>query len=179
MNVRRAIAALAAGAALAGGIVVTALPASAAPGDTTTTFSITAGVLSISVPASASLGSVAAGSASLSGPLGNVTVTDNRGGLLPLWTATVSSTDFTTGTADPAETVTKANVSYASGLATSTGLGAFTPQLGTALSTPKTAGNWVGVSGINTSTWNPTLTMTLQSGQVSGTYTGTINHSVL
>ena len=115
MRIRRGIAALAASAALTGGIVATAMPAGAAPGDTSTTFAITAGALSITVPASANLGSAAAGAASLNGTLGNVTVTDQRGGLLPLWTATVTATDFTTGGGSADEKVVKANVSYASG----------------------------------------------------------------
>lgn len=178
MHIRRGIAALAASTALAGGIVATALPAGAAPGDTTTTFTITAGALTITEPATANLGSAAAGSASLAGALGNVTVTDNRGGLLPLWTATVAATDFTTGTATANEKVVKANVSYASGAASQTGLGLPVVQTGVALSAPARALNFVGVAGTNSATWNPTLTLTLLSSQVAGTYTGTITHSV-
>lgn len=158
--------------------MATAMPAGALPGDTTTTFLLTGGALSITVPANASLGSTTAGSSSLAGQLGNVTVTDARGGLLPVWTATVTSTDFTTGTATADEKVTKANVSYASGGASSTGTGLFVGQLGVALSAASRASNWVGVAGVNSSTWNPTLTLTLQASQVAGTYTGTINHSV-
>jgi hypothetical protein len=178
MRIRRGIAALAASAALTGGIVATAMPAGAAPGDTTTTFAITAGALSISVPATANLGSISAGAVSLNGSLGNVTVTDLRGGLLPLWTSTVAATDFTTGGGSANEKVVKADVSYASGLATTTGLGVFAPQTGVALSAPARASNFVGVAGNNSATWNPTLTLSLLASQVAGTYTGTITHSV-
>jgi hypothetical protein len=180
MRRRTGFAALVASAALAGGLVaMAAAPAGAAPGDTPTTFSITAGALSITVPASANLGSVNTGASSVSGSLGNVTVTDQRGGLTPLWTSNVTSTDFTTGGASANETVVKANVNYASGLASSSGLGAFVPQLGVALGSAQRAANWVGIAGNNSSTWNPTLTLSLASSQVAGGYSGTINHSVL
>src|SRR5439155_751601 len=82
------------------------------------------GALSITVPASTvNLGSTAAGSLSY-GPaaLGSTTVADNRGNLVAVWTVTVSSTDFantTTGGSSADETVTKANVAYVSGPATS------------------------------------------------------------
>src|ERR1700710_101304 len=91
--------------------LLTAPSAQAAPGDTTVTFSILAGGLSISVPTSASLGSGAPG-ATLTAQLGTVTVTDQRGLLLSLWTSTVSSSDFKTGGGTAAETVTKTHVSY-------------------------------------------------------------------
>jgi hypothetical protein len=72
-----------------------ALPAAA--DTTTTTFTLSGGALSISVPASKNLGSAATGASSLSSQLGTVTVTDDRGALAGCWTATVASTDFTTG----------------------------------------------------------------------------------
>jgi hypothetical protein len=150
----------------------------ASPGDTNTTFDVTAGQLAISVPASAHIGSAAAGSATLSGQLGSVTVTDGRGALSAVWAATVSSTNFTTGTATSNETVSKANVSYSSGAASSTGTGAFTPSVAVSLAVPGTAGAWVGTA-VNQSSWNPTLTMTLSPSQVAGTYSGTVTHSVL
>ena len=179
--VRLGAAALTAAGALAG----LAPTAGAAPGDTTATFSITAGGLSISVPASTvalNTGTVNTGASSAAGQLGNVTVTDDRGALVATWTATVSSTTFTTGTATANETVALDKISYASGLASSTsGTGTFTPQLGVAMnadSTLRFAAKWAAGVGNNSATWNPTLTFTLLSSQVAGTYTGTINHSV-
>src|SRR5688572_3942694 len=95
--------------------------------------------LSITVPPSVNLGSVPSGSSSLSGQLGGITVTTN---LTPLtWTATVSATDFTNGSA----TIAKASLSYWSGPVTaSSGLGTRTPGqltalLAVSLSTPRTA----------------------------------------
>jgi hypothetical protein len=55
-------------------------------------------------------------------------VTDNRGALLGTWTASVSSTDFTTGGATANETIAKGQVTYWSGPATATsGTATFTP----------------------------------------------------
>jgi hypothetical protein len=172
----------------AGALGVLAPSADAAlTGDTTVTFTLTGGNLSISVPASANLSSsTATGTPSLSGALGATNVTDGRGNLVASWTVTVTSTNFTTGGATADETVPKANVSYSSGAATaSTGTGVFTPGVVASLSgtLPATqiGGAWAGVSN-NSATWNPTIGVTLlnanSTAAVSGTYTGTITQSV-
>src|SRR5919205_1164062 len=102
-------------AVLTAGIVLAATATTAAQAaDTTTSFTLGAGALAISAPATANLGTAATGTANLSASLGAVQVTDARGALLGTWTATVSSTDFTTGGVTANETVTKANVAYAS-----------------------------------------------------------------
>lgn len=162
-------------------------PAQAAPGDTTVTFNITAaagGGLSISVPASASLGSGHPGDV-VSGALGTVTVSDTRAALVATWTATVSSSNFTTGGGTAGETIAKSNVSYFSGLTTTVSglnLTIGTLQLGAlnaiALPAPATA---VAVSvgvGSNVVSWNPTVLVTVPGTAVAGTYTGTVTHSV-
>lgn len=156
-----------------------AAPAAHAAG-TSGTFTLTSGTLSISQPASASLGSAAVGSLTLSGSLGAVTVTDNRGALTATWTSSVTSTDFTTGGGTTFEKVTAANIAYTAGAATSsTGVGAFVPGTIAQMSntTAGTAGTWAG-TGNNSVTWNPTLAFTLSASQVAGTYTGTVTHSV-
>ncbi len=147
---------------------------------TPTTFLLAAGTLSISAPASSNLGNptVNAGDPSFSAQLGTVTVTDTRGALVASWTATVSSTDFTTGGGTSNEKVTNASVSYASGLLSTSGAGVFTPQLGATLSTSRAAATLTAGIGNNSASWNPTLTFTLQASQVAGTYTGTVTHSV-
>jgi hypothetical protein len=156
---------------------------SAQASDTTVVFTLDAGALTISAPASSSLGHGAAGTA-LSAALGPVTVNDGRALLTASWVATASSTDFTTGGGTPAETISKANVSYWSGPATSTtGVGVFTPGqltalLATSLSAPRTAFTLTLGVGNNSATWNPTLIVNLPSAAVAGTYTGTITHSV-
>src|ERR1700691_6390212 len=102
----------AASAAFALSAVLLSAPSASAA--TPMTFTLTAGALSISTPTlSVSLGSqVSSTSAStISGQIGTVTVTDQRGGTTT-WTASAISTAFTPGGGppDPAS-----NVSYAAG----------------------------------------------------------------
>jgi hypothetical protein len=140
--------------------------------------------LAITVPGSVNLGSVPSGTATRSAPLGTVTVTDDR--LLGVsWTATVSCTNFTTGGASAAETITKTSISYWSGPATaSSGLASATPGQLTSLqaqslSTARTAFSALGLSLVpNSTSWNPTIVITIPAAAVAGTYTGTITHSV-
>ena len=148
--------------------------------NTPATFTLMSGSLSISVPTGpVDLGSAATTASSLSGQLGTVTVTDGRGLLVATWSATVSSTDFTTGTATTHETVTKSNIAYSAGAATSTtGIGVFTPGVLANLSSAGTAGAWTVGVGNNSASWNPTINVTIPAGSVTGTYSGTITHSV-
>ncbi|MFI6850116.1 hypothetical protein OG535_00340 [Kitasatospora sp. NBC_00085] len=177
MRIRYSVAA---GAAM---VVAVAGVASAAPGDTTVTFSVSAGSLAITVPGSAGLGSGLPGN-SVSGQLGNVTVTDTRALLTAAWTASVTSTSFTTGAGTPSETIPTSAVSYWSGTATSTsGQGTFTPGQATAgqaqtLNTSRTAYTLTSGVGNNSATWNPTLVVAIPAGAVNGTYTATVTHSV-
>lgn len=187
MNARsRFAAAVAAGGLALAGIAGTAGSALAATtGDTTTTFTLSAGVLAITVPASKALGSVATGTATTASvQLGTVSVADGRGALLGTWTTSVSSTDFTTGAATANEILAKANADYWSGAATSTtGVGTFTPgQLLVAnkvtLASSRTAFVATVVVGNNTAAWNPTVNVNIPAASVAGDYTGTITHSV-
>jgi hypothetical protein len=178
---RKRLALVALTAATAGSLVVVAAPADAAQG---VTFSLTAGSLTVSDPANTSLGSAATGTATITAQLGHVTVTDSRGALNGTWTATVSSTDFTTGGATSSETISKANIDYWSGAATSSsGTAVLLPgQLlvanKQALSASRTAFSASAVIGNNTAVWNPTVIVNVPSAAVAGTYSGTITHSV-
>ncbi|WP_405146600.1 hypothetical protein OG589_05090 [Sphaerisporangium sp. NBC_01403] len=166
-----------AAAAGLGLVAATALPAMAV--DTTVTFAITTAGLTISAPGSANIGSVASGSASISGQIGPVTVTDLRGTLNGSWTATVIGTDFTTGGGTGPETIPDINVSYSPGPATATtGTGTFTPGPGGIINVPRVAFTGTALTGNNTATWDPTLTVTIPAAAVAGTYTGTVTHSV-
>jgi len=182
VNIRSKLATIALSTGLAAGVI--AGPAQAVAGDTIATFTITAGTLSISVPASTvalSTGTVNTGASSASALLGNVTVADTRGALVNTWTTTVSSSTFVLPGATPTsnETVAKANVAYSSGASTAhTGLGAFVPGTLAGLGSAGTGASYTGAAGNSSTTWDPTLTFTLLSSQVAGTYTGTINHSV-
>jgi hypothetical protein len=171
-------------AGVATGVAVVPTAGAATTGNTTATFTLSAagGGLAITVPASTvALATVSTGATSASGSLGTVTVTDTRAALAATWTTTVSSTTFTTGGASANETVALADVGYASGAGTaaSGNIGAFVPLVNTPMSALAAARTmtWAGV-GNNTVSWNPTVTFTLLTSQVAGTYTGTITHSV-
>lgn len=171
--IHRRAAALAATSAVALALAGVHAPADAA--DTTTTFTITAaGGLSISAPGSADLGSVSSGAASVSGSLGTVTVTDQRGLILGNWTATASSTDFAHGS-DSSHDIAKAGAVYAAGAVG--GDGGAVAGVGGSLALPVIAALRVG-AGNNTVTWDPTVTVGLSPTAVVGTYTATITHSV-
>jgi hypothetical protein len=167
-------------------VVIAALGAIAIPAHgatTSTTFALTAGTLSISTPSSKVLGTAATTGSTISAQLGTVTVTDERGTTLGSWTATVSSSDFTTGGATANETIAKASVDYWSGSATTSGTGTFTPgQLlaanKQALSASRTAYAATVLVGNNTAAWNPTVILNIPASAVAGDYTGTITHSV-
>jgi hypothetical protein len=160
--------------ALATLVAATALPAGSA---TPATFELTSGTLGISAPTgSVSLGSqvAATSSSTISGSLGVVTVSDQRGGATS-WTASVISTAFTppSGPADPAS-----NVSYAAGAITASA---------TVTPTAVPAPNLTGVStvvtgastGISSASWNPTLSVLVPANFAPGLYSATITHSVV
>jgi hypothetical protein len=143
---------------------------------TPASFTLTAGALSISAPTgSVSLGSQIASTTSttISGPLGVVTVSDQRGGSTS-WTASVISTAFTptAGPADPAS-----NVSYSSG-----GITASAGVTATAVA----AGDLTGVvsvvtgasTGISSASWNPSISVFVPANFAPGVYTATVTHSV-
>ncbi|MFZ0666006.1 MAG: hypothetical protein WAM97_09630 [Acidimicrobiales bacterium] len=156
--------------------LATALPASPAGAATPASFTLTAGALSISAPTvGVSLGSqvASANATTMSGQLGSVTVTDQRGGTTS-WTASVISTAFTptAGPADPAS-----NVSYAAGTISDSA---------TVVATAVAASDLTGVStvvtgtstGISTATWDPTITVIVPADYAPGVYSATITHSV-
>jgi hypothetical protein len=143
---------------------------------TPATFTLTAGALSISAPtAGVSLGSQVASttSSTISGSLGVVTVTDQRGGTTT-WTASAISTAFTppAGPADPAS-----NVSYGSGTITVSA---------TVVATEVDETNLTGLStvvtgastGISTASWNPTISVVVPANYAPGVYSATVTHSV-
>jgi hypothetical protein len=179
---KQLIALVIAGTAAAG---IFAAPAAQA-GDTDTTFTLSAaGGLEISAPTDTELSAgTATNAGTLTAQLGAVSVSDQRGSLLGAWTASVTSTDFTTGDATANETIAKANVSYWSGAATaSSGVAVFAPgQLlaanKVALSASRTAFAATAAVGNNTATWNPTIVVTIPSTAVVGEYAGTITHSL-
>jgi hypothetical protein len=96
------------------------------------------------------------------------------------WTATVSSTDFTTGGGSPAETIPASDATYGiTGLAGATGLAIFTNVIAVSLSgSPQAVVSASTVNGNTAVTWDPTIQVAVPAGAIGGTYTATITHSV-
>jgi hypothetical protein len=156
----------------AAGVLAVAGPASAAP--STATFQVTGGTLDIAVPASVNLGSVTASSAAQSltnVALGAVTVTDGRG-VSSGWVATASATDFTGPQTLAGASVYRPTVASATN---ATVTAAADQTLTTSAATVQTATLAVGV---NSATWNPTVTVTIPANALAGTYSSTITQSV-
>jgi uncharacterized repeat protein (TIGR01451 family) len=142
------------------------------------TVGVVIGVLSITAPDGADLGTSAPGGTA-SGTLGPVQVTDDRNGFAG-WTATVSATDFTTGGGSAAETIPAADVRYLiSGFTSTAGSATFTRTPETVLSNAAQAVvTATSVRGDNSAAWSPVIQVSVPSGAVAGIYTGTITHSV-
>jgi hypothetical protein len=135
---------------------------------------VVAGILSVSVQPTATLPAATAGSATLRGQLGTVLVTDTRTPSTT-WSASSTSTTFVGSTGSVSTGVT-----YNAGAFALTG-GPITMAPALTVSLRDTAAVVVratSVSGKNTASWNPTLTVSLPSDALAGVYTGTINTSV-
>jgi hypothetical protein len=170
-----ALAPAAASAATAGPVMRAAPPG----GDpsTTVTFAVTSGLLTMTAPTAASLGSGAPGG-TISAPLGTVQVTDNRALLNASWAVTASSSNFTTGTATTAETIPAGDATYAPGAVTTTGTITVAPSTITLSNSPQTVMAASSGNGDNTASWNPTIAVAVPAAAVTGTYTATLTHSV-
>jgi hypothetical protein len=149
-------------------------------GATGMSVTITGGVLAITVPGSAgSLGTLAnaVGGGTISGPLGQVQVTDARSAAAGSgWVASAISTAFT----PPAgPTIAASAVSYTAGVITKTGTATFTANDPGDLTGVSAAVTATGITGDNSATWNPTITVTVPGGKAAGVYTATITHSLV
>jgi hypothetical protein len=148
--------------------------------DTIVTFTVTVGMLSMTVPGSANLSSAAPGGIA-SGSLGAVTVTDNRALLSAAWIVTAAETDFLTGTHTPAETIPAADASYDPGTITThgtiTAAAASAPPIALANGAVPVVDGTAGV-GDNSATWDPTIAVAIPANAVGGNYTGTLTQSV-
>ena len=164
--------------ALSAASLACALPAMADSG-TTATVTITGGALSITVPTTAgSLGSQrnAVGGETISGPLGQVQVSDARSAAAGSgWVATVISSAFTPP-AGPA--IAASAISYAAGTIAKVGTATFVDNGPADLTGVSSAVTASGITGDNSATWNPTITVAVPGGMAAGTYSATITHSV-
>jgi hypothetical protein len=157
-----------------------AVPASAGPGQSTATITVTGGSLSITVPTDAgNLGSrpdsVLGGT--VSGPLGEVQVNDARSPAAGSgWVMSVISTAFTPPSG-PA--IAASAVSYVAGTITKVGTATYTANDPPNLTGVAPAVTATGITGNNSATWNPTITVTVPGGMASNIYSATITHSVV
>jgi len=167
--------ALAGSAALVG---VTAVPAFAATtDDTTTTVTVTPGVLSITVPADATLSTGVPGADSTIN-LTDTEVTDARAGTVN-WTATVTLPALEGDAVDSTETIPTTGATYLADTATLTGSPTLEdPATLTDLSTAKTSQATTAVSGNNSASWTATLTVPIPDQVLADTYSGTLTQSV-
>ncbi|MDT7745165.1 MAG: hypothetical protein QOE59_4243 [Actinomycetota bacterium] len=176
---RNIVVVTAAAAALTLGAAAPAFAAGS--GGTGTTFALTGGALSITVPATSNLGTQATGATTtISGALGAVQVTDARGLLAANWNSTAATTAFTTGGGTAAETVPASAATYTPGATTArSGLATFAPGPGGVMTASQPA--YVETLGVgnNSATWDPTIAVAVPAGAVAGTYSATLTHSVL
>jgi hypothetical protein len=157
------------------------LPAAvAAPGVTAATITVQGGALLIAVPADAgNLGtrSNSVDGGTISGVLGLVAVSDARSAAAGSgWVASVISSAFTpaSGPAIPASAV-----SYVAGPITKVGTATFTANDPASLTGVAPAVTATGITGDNSATWSPTITVTVPGGMAAGVYSATITHSVV
>jgi Bacterial Ig-like domain (group 3)/SdrD B-like domain len=137
--------------------------------DTTITFTVTSGALSLSAPVSANLGSGAPGT-TIQAAIGPMTLTDDRALQSASWTVTAAQTDFTSGT----NTIPATDVSYNPGSITTTGTITVTPTNVTLSNSPQTVVTGSSGVGDNTASWNPTVSVAVPANAAAGTYTGTL-----
>ncbi|GIF73655.1 hypothetical protein [Asanoa siamensis] len=168
--------------AVAAALGIGAAPAVAADSSapTTVTFAVTAGGLTITAPATAALGSGVTGG-TITGNLGMVRVTDQRGLLAFSWTASVASTTYVTGAGGAGQVIQPSAVTYTSPALPTIVSGVPVPVKNLLLTTLTTAPQTVYTAtglGSNAVEWNPSLTVAVPAGAVAGNYTGTVTHSV-
>ncbi|MFH8387377.1 hypothetical protein ACH4E7_41835 [Kitasatospora sp. NPDC018058] len=140
---------------------------------TTVTFTVTSGALTLSVPASATLGSGAPGT-TISAPIGPCTVIDDRALASASWTVMAAETNFANG----ASTIPATNATYSAGTVTTTGTITVTPTNVTLSNAAQTVLTGSGGVGDNTASWDPTVAVNVPASAVAGTYTGTLTQSV-
>jgi hypothetical protein len=155
-----------------------AQPASA---DTTAaTVTVTGGSLSISAPANAgNLGTRAntVTSGTISGSLGQVQVLDARAPIAGSgWVASVISSAFTPPTG-PA--IAASAVGYTAGSITKVGTAVYTANDPGDLTGVSPAVTATAITGDNSATWNPTISVLVPGGMAAGVYSATITHSVV
>jgi hypothetical protein len=149
-------------------------------GASTATVTVQGGFLGITVPTDAgNLGTSVntVSGESIGGPLGQVQVSDARSAAAgSTWTASAISTAFTppAGPAIPASAV-----SYTAGTITKVGTATYAANDPTNLTGVAPVVTATGITGDNSATWTPTITVSVPGGMAAGVYSATITHSVV
>jgi hypothetical protein len=143
------------------------------------TITVTGGALEISVPAGpVSLGSIVntVEGGTVGGQLGVVQVSDARSAAAGSgWVASSISTAFTPP-AGPA--IAASAVGYTAGSITKVGTATYTANDPADLTGVIAVVTATGITGDNSASWNPTITVTVPGGMAAGEYSATITHSV-
>lgn len=168
-------------------VMLAAFAAAAAPASANSvTFTLTTGALGITQPSTtATLTGAALGTSgtTMTGTLGETVVSDQRGGTLGWESKITGGTALTNGTT----TIDWANVKAFIPTGGITTTGTVTASQGTYLlatsglalsTTAQTLVTGTLVSGANTATFNPNLSIAVPSTATGGTYTGTITQTV-
>jgi len=148
---------------------------------TTATVTITGGVLAINVSGASAgnLGtqSTTASEGVISGRLGQVQVIDARSAAAGSgWVASAVSTAF----APPSgPELAGSLVSYAAGPIDKVGTATYEANDPSGLTTVRAVVTATEITGDNTATWTPTISVTIPGGMAAGVYAATITHSVL
>jgi hypothetical protein len=161
-------------------LVVSTGPVSAEPsGISEATITIEGGSLGITVPTGpVDLGTFvnAVGGGSVTGPLGVVTVSDARSAAAGAsWVATGISSAFTPA-AGPA--IAASAVGYSPGDVGQIGTATYVTHDRTDMTAVVSVVEASAITGDNSATWNPEVTVVVPGGMAAGTYTATITHSV-
>ncbi|MEA2476277.1 MAG: hypothetical protein QOF16_377 [Actinomycetota bacterium] len=147
---------------------------------TAATVTVTGGFLTITAPTDAgNLGSRSnsVGGGTISGSLGQVQVLDARSAAAGSgWVTSVISGAFTP-LAGPA--IAASEVSYSAGAITKVGTATYTANNPSDLTGVSAAVTATGITGDNSATWNPTISVHVAGGMAAGVYSATITHSVL
>ena len=169
--------------AIAAGVVTfgVAQPVSAdTTGISAATITVQGGFLSITVPVDAgNLGTItnSVGGGTVTGLLGQIQVSDARSAAAgSSWVVSVISSAFTPP-AGPA--IAASAVGYTAGPITKIGTATYTANDPNALTGVTAAVTATGITGDNSATWNPTISVTVPGGKAAGVYSAIITHSVV
>jgi hypothetical protein len=148
--------------------------------DTPATFTIIGGALGITAPtAPVGLGeranTVLAGT--ISGPLGEMQVNDARSAVAGSgWVASAISSAFTPPSG-PA--IAASAISYNAGTVVKVGTATYVANNPASLTGVSPVVTATGITGDNSATWTPTITIAIPGGALANTYSATITHSVV